>query len=97
MKTKSEIIDIMVNRINLQGCTITLPYREASPLTVLFDGDFSRASYIPVYPSTLYIYGVNGQIAVSDILEVDQISSDKYVVTYGREAQVSDFMVKIIE
>ena len=97
MKTKSELINTIVDRINLSGCRITLPYREPSPLTVLIDGEFSGASYIPVYPSTLYIYGISGQVSVSDLIEVEQISSDKYVLTFGREAQFSDLMIKIIE
>ena len=97
MNSKSEMINTIVDRINLHGCRVTLPYHEPSPLVVLFDGDFSGASYIPVYPSTLYIYGINGQVSVSDIRSVDQISSDKYVIVFGREAQVCDIMLKILE
>ena len=97
MKTQLNLINTIVDRINASGCRITLPYREPSPLTVLFDGEFSGASYIPVYPSTLYVYGICGQVSVSDLTDIEQVSSDKYVLTFGREGQISDLMIKIIE
>lgn len=97
MNSKKEMINAIVDQINLHGCRLTLPYHEPSPLVVLFDGGFSGASYIPVYPSTLYIYGINGQVSVSDIKSVEQISSDKYVIVFGRENQVCDIMVKILK
>lgn len=97
MKSKVELINTIVDRINMNGCRITLPYREPSPLVILFDGDFSSAAYVQVYPSTLYILGINGQVSVSDIIDVEQISGNEYVISYGREAQILDLLIKIIE
>ena len=97
MKTELDLIRTIVDRINTNGCRVTLPYREPSPIVVLFDGDFNSAAYIKVYPSTLYIIGMCGQIAVSDIADVEQISRDEYVIVYGRESHFSDLMIKISE
>ena len=92
-----DTISVMVNRINTNGARVTVPYMEPSPLKVLFDGDFGNAEYIPSYPATLHIFGFPGQISVSDILEVEQISADKYVIRYGNDSLFHDIMVRIIE
>ena len=96
MKSKTEALITLVDKINAFGCRVTIPYSTPSPLIVLFDGDFSGASYIRVYPETLYIYGINGQVSVSDIIDVDQISTDKFVISFGRDGQASDMMVKVL-
>ena len=97
---KLTLLDTMytiVNRINLSGCRVVAPFNEPSMLKILFDGYFGSAAYIPSYPSTLYIYGAPGQIAVSSIADVEQISSDKYVIRYGENSHFSDIMVQIVE
>jgi hypothetical protein len=87
----------MVNRINTSGCRVTLPYKEPSPMKILFDGEFTNAEYIPSYPATLHIFGFPGQLAMSDITEIEQISSDKYVIRYGSDSLFHDIMVRIVE
>ena len=97
---KNSLLDMiytLVNRINMSGCRVTMPFREPSPMRILFDGDFSSAEYIPSYPATLHIFGFPGQVAVSDIIDIDQISSDKYVIRYGNDSLFHDMMVRIIE
>ena len=97
---KNSLLDTiytLVNRINLSGCRVTMPFREPSPMRILFDGDFSSAEYLPSYPATLHIFGFPGQVAVSDITDIDQISSDKYVIRYGNDSLFHDMMVRIIE
>ena len=98
---KSSLIDsiyALVNRINIAGaCRVTMPFREPSPLKILFDGEFSSAEYIPSYPATLHIFGFPGQIAVSDIFDIDQISGDRYVIRYGKDSLFHDIMVRIAE
>lgn len=91
------VINEMVNRINTAECRVTLPYREPSPMKILFDGAFSSAEYIPSYPATLHIFGLPGQIAVSDIEDIDQVSSDQYVIRYGKDSLFHDMMVRIVE
>lgn len=88
-------INTVVDRINMCGCRVTIPFREPVPMKVLFDGDFSSASYIPSYPATLYIFGFPGQVAVSGLMDIEQIAGNKYVVRYGTDNQVSDLMIKI--
>ena len=92
-----DTINIMVNRINMSGCRVTLPYKEPSPMKILFDGEFTNAEYIPSYPATLHIFGFPGQLAMSDITEIEQISSDKYVTRYGSDSLFHDIMVRIVE
>lgn len=92
-----DTINIMVNRINMSGCRVTLPYKEPSPMKILFDGEFTNAEYIPSYPATLHIFGFPGQLAMSDITEIEQISSDKYVIRYGSDSLFHDIMVRIVE
>lgn len=92
-----DTINIMVNRINMSGCRVTLPYKEPSPMKILFDGEFTNAEYIPSYPATLHIFGFPGQLAMSDIAEIEQISSDKYVIRYGSDSLFHDIMVRIVE
>lgn len=97
--TKSifETIDELVDRINTKGCRVTIPYAEPSPLTVMFDGDFSGAEFIPTYPSTLHIFGITGHVAASSISSIEQIRCDKYVVNFGNGSQRTDLMVKILD
>ena len=92
-----EIVDELVDRINHQGCRVTAPYAEPSPLTVMFNGDFDGAEFIPSYPSTLHIFGINGHVAVSSINDIEQIRGDKYVVNFGNDSHHLDIMVKILE
>ena len=92
-----DTINTMVNRINMSGCRVTLPYKEPSPMKILFDGEFTNAEYIPSYPATLHIFGFPGQLAMSDITEIEQISSDKYVIRYGSDSLFHDIMVRIVE
>lgn len=87
----------MVARINQCGCRVTMPYNEPSVIKVLFDGEFGSADYIPSYPATLHIFGMPGQIAVSSIMDVEQIMHDKYVIRYGEDSHFSDMMVRIVE
>lgn len=97
---KKPILDsiyAMVNRINANGCRVTIPFREPSPLKILFDGEFTNAEYIPSYPATLHIFGFPGQIAVTDITDIEQISSDKYAIRYGKDSLFHDIMVRIVE
>ena len=97
MKSKLEAINSMIDRIHEFGCTVTIPYSQPSPLVVLFDGYFSSAAYIPLHPSTLYIYGMDGSISVSDVAEVRQISDNTYVITFGRIDCMFDMMIKILK
>ena len=97
---KNSILDTiytMVNRINNYGCRVTMPFREPSPLKILFDGEFTNAEYIPSYPATLHIFGFPGQVAVSSVIDIEQISGDKYVIRYGDDSHYSDMMVRIVE
>ena len=96
-KSLLDTIYTLVNRVNLCGCRVTMPYDEPSSVKVLFDGEFSSAEFIPSYPSALHIFGFPGQIAVSDIREIEQVSSDKYVVRYGNDSLLHDMMVRIVE
>lgn len=95
MKSKYEIINDIVDNINAFGCRLTFPYDSPSPITVLFEGGFSDAAYIRTYPSTLFIYGMNGQVAISDIHSVENPSNGVYVVEFGRDQDRMDIMVKI--
>lgn len=100
MNMKSSMIETLntiVNRVNLSGCRVTAPFRVSSPMRILFDGDFSGAAYIPLFPATLHIFGIPGQIAISNIVDIDQVANDKYVIQYGSNDHISDLMVKIIE
>lgn len=96
-KSIIETINEMVNRINMSGCRVSVPFKEPSPLKILFDGEFSNAAYIPSYPAALHIFGMPGQIAVSDLLGIEQTGHTSYVVRYGRDASCSDMLVKITE
>ena len=92
-----QMIDELVGRVISSGCRATIPYMEPSPITVIFDGDFSGAEFIPSYPATLHIFGINGHIAVSCINSVSKVCDSKYVVNFGDESHAMDMMVKILE
>lgn len=94
-KSIIETINEMVNRINMSGCRVSVPFNEPSPLKILFDGEFSNAAYIPSYPAALHIFGMPGQIAVSDLQGVEQVGYDRYIVTYGRNTECSDMLVQV--
>lgn len=96
MGSKAGTITEMVNNIQDFGCRITIPCHQPSPLVVLFDGDFDCAAYIPLHPATLYIYGMNGHISVTDIVDAEKVSDDIYTVTFGRDHAL-DMMVKILK
>lgn len=96
--TMIDAIHTLVNRINMSGCYVIMPFREPSFAKVLFDGSFSSAAYIPQYPATLHIYGMPGQIALTGLLDVEQISTDQYVIQYGENnSRFCDVMIQIIE
>lgn len=90
-------IDNLVQQITSHGCRVTIPYMEPSPLTVMFDGDFSGAEFIPSYPATLHIFGINGHVAINCINDVAMVHDNKYVVNFGDEAHAMDMMVKILD
>ena len=96
-KSVFETVDELVNRVNASGCRVVMPYATPSPLTLMFDGGFSGAEYIPSYPSTLHIFGVNGHIAVSGISSIEHVRDGRYVVNFGDPSQPMDLMVKISE
>lgn len=96
-KSLLEIINDLVNRVNTHGCRVTIPYTEPSPLTVMFDGEFSGAEYIPTYPSTLHVFGINGHVSVSSIKSIECPSHNKYAVLFGGDSQVMDMMIRISE
>lgn len=91
------LIDELVSHVIVSGCRVTVPYMEPSPLTVIFDGDFSGAEFIPSYPATLHVFGMNGHVAVSCINSITKVSDNKYVVNFGDEAHAVDMLVKILE
>ena len=92
-----QMVDDLVSQIISSGCRVAIPYMEPSPLTVMFDGDFSGAEFIPSYPATLHIFGINGHIAVNCINSIDKVCDHKYVVNFGDEAHAIDMMVKILD
>ena len=96
-KAVLDTIYALVDRINTSGCRITIPYAEPSPVTVMFDGDFSGAEFIPVYPATLHIFGISGHVAVQCMNSLQQIRHDKFVVNFGAGSQRMDMLVKILE
>ncbi len=96
-KSISELIDSMVKRINENGCRVTIPYSDPSPLQILFDGRFSSAGYIPTYPPVFHLCGVPGHISVCNLTDVRQVSHDKYVINYGDDSLFCDMMVQIDE
>ncbi len=96
-KSVYESIDELIAKISESGCRVTIPYAEPSPLTVIFDGSFSGAAFIPSYPSTLHVSGMDGHIAVTCINSIKQIRGDKYVVNFGDESHTCDMLVKILE
>lgn len=92
-----QTIDDLVSMIISSGCRVTIPYMEPSPLTVIFDGSFSGAEFIPSYPATLYIFGINGNIAVNCINSIDKVCDNKYVLNFGDESHAMDMMIKILD
>ena len=94
-KSTLETVNLMVNLINRNGCRVTVPFNEPSPIKILFDGEFSSAEYIQSYPAALHIFGMPGQIAVSDLDGIEQTGHNKFVVTYGHESAHSDMLVRI--
>ena len=92
-----ETVDELITKINESGCRVTIPYAEPSPLTVIFDGTFSGAAFIPSYPSTLHISGMDGHITVCAINSIEHIRHDKFVVNFGDESHICDMLVKILE
>ena len=95
-KKDFKMLDELAGRVLASGCRATIPYMEPSPLTVIFDGDFNGAEFIPSYPATLHIFGINGHIAVSCINYVSKVSDNKYVVNFGDTEYAMDMMVKIL-
>lgn len=96
-KSISEMINTMVKRINENGCRVTIPYNDPSPLQILFDGEFSSAGYIPSYPPVFHLCGMPGHISVSNLTDVTQVGCDKYVVKYGDDSLFCDMMVQIAD
>ena len=96
-KSVYESADELVTKINESGCRVTIPFAEPSPLTVIFDGSFSGAAFIPSYPSTLHISGMDGHIAVNSINKIECVQHGKYVVNFGDESHMCDMLVRISE
>lgn len=96
-KSLSEMINTMVDRINENGCRVTIPHNDPSPLQILFDGDFTCAGYIPTYPPVLHLGGFPGHITISNLTEVSQLGHNKYVVRWGDDSRFCDMMVRIAE
>ena len=96
-KSLSEIIGYLVDKINLYGCRVTIPYQTPSPLQVVFDGDFSCAGYIPTYPPVLHFGGFPGHISISNLTKVSQLDRNRFVVNFGADSQFCDMMVRINE
>lgn len=96
-KSTIQVCEELVDRINEYGCRVVIPYGEPSPLSVMFDGNFDGAEFIPSYPATLHIYGLPGHVSVSCINTIQQPRHNKYVVNFGDDSQQIDLMVKILE
>lgn len=96
-KAVFETVNELVDRVNACGCRVVIPHAEPSPLKVMFDGSFSGAEFIPSYPPTLHIFGINGHVAVSSVSAVECPGENKYVVNFGNDSQSMDMMVKILE
>lgn len=94
-KTFSELMAEIVRKINTNGCRVTIPYSEPSPFRASFDGSFSNAEYIQLYPATLHIYGMPGVVSVSDLQDIEVIDPDHYLVRFGRDERTMDILIGI--
>lgn len=92
-------IDDMVERIQTNSCRITIPYSEPSPLTVVFDGDFTGAGFIRSYPGVIYIFGIPGHVAIllEQIISIKEVKKNVFVITFTNDSHKMDMMVKILE
>lgn len=92
MKDNTQIIEEMCQRVNVSGCRVAIPQSAETPITVLFDGEFSNAEYLAMYPATLHIYGMAGHVSLSDIAHVERVSADKYIL-YCRNTETGTEVV----
>ena len=96
-KSVFEMVDELISKVSESGCRVTIPYAEPSPITVIFDGTFGGAAFIPSYPSALHFSGMDGHVVVTSINSIEQIRHDKFVVNFGNESHQCDMLVKILE
>ena len=98
-KSFFETVNELVNNVNAHGCRVTIPYATPSPLTVMFDGGFSGAEYIPAYPSALHIFGISGHITVCDSIEIVRERENRYIISFGGDDDPAhmDMLVRILD
>lgn len=77
------VLEELCKRINNAGCRVAIPQSEHAPVAVMFGGLFDNAEYIA---GQLNIYGVAGNVLISDIVHVARLTHDKYCILCSDKA-----------